>query len=117
MVDRVGLGSQRAQRPVALTGEEAEVARRRGGDLGGELTGPVEQAHVGVADRLALPVGTGPHDLALDDGLLRDVDPVEREPALGRAAHQLPPLSAEPGSSPRAIGTPTSEPYSVHEPS
>jgi len=50
--------------------------------------------------------------LSLDDGLLLDVDAVEGEPALGGAAHQ-----ASPGSSPRATGTPTSEPYSVQEPS
>ena len=67
----------------------------------------VEQAHVGVADGLAAP-----QDLALDHGLLGDVDPVEGQPALGRAAHQ-----ASPASSPRTTGTPTSEPYSVHEPS
>ena len=36
-------------------GEEPEVAGRRGRHLGGELTGPVEQPDVGVADRLARP--------------------------------------------------------------
>jgi hypothetical protein len=50
-------GRQRAQRPLAVAGEEPEVAGRRGRHLGGELAGPVEQPHVGVAaDRLAVAV-------------------------------------------------------------
>ena len=106
-VDRVGLGCQGAQGPLAVAGEEAEVAGGRGGDLGGELTGAVEQTHVGVADRLATA-----NDAALDHGLLGDVHAVEGQAALSRAAHQ-----ASPFSSPRETGTPTSEPYSVHEPS
>ena len=82
------------------------------GHLGGELTGAVEQAHVGVPDRDPVTGGVHAEHLALDDGLLGDVDAVERQTALDRAAHQ-----ASPASSPRATGTPTSEPYSVQEPS
>ena len=43
---------QRPQRPLPGGGEEPELARRRGHDLGGELAGGVEQAHVGPADRV-----------------------------------------------------------------
>src|SRR6478752_1101993 len=106
-VHRLRLGCQRAQRPLAVAGEEPEVTAGRGRDLGGELTGAVEQAHVRRTDRLAAA-----QHLALDDCLILDVDAVEGQPALSGAAHQ-----ASPGSSPRATGTPTREPYSVHEPS
>src|SRR6187200_3228865 len=95
------------QCPFTGRGEEPELAGGRGRHLGGELAGPVEQADVGAVHGLTV---TG-HD-ALDDRFLRDVDPVEGQAAGGRAAHQ-----ASPASSPRATGTPTSEPYSVQEPS
>src|SRR5690349_22342639 len=62
-VDRLRLGGERAQRPLAVTREEPEVAGGTGRDLGGELAGAVEQAHVRAADRVAVT-----HDLALDDG-------------------------------------------------
>src|SRR4051812_46203214 len=35
LVDGLRLRRQRAERPLAVAGEEPEVARRRGGDLGG----------------------------------------------------------------------------------
>src|SRR5690606_5765874 len=111
-VDRLGLGSQGAQRPDTLTGEEAEVAGRGDGHLGGELAGLVEQAHEAGGDRLTLA-----GHLALDHGLLGDVDAVERQATLNCAAHQADALSYVPGSSPRTIGTPMREPYSVQEPS
>ena len=79
-----------------------------GGDLGGELTGPVQQAHVRIADGSARA-----GHRALDDGLLGEVDTLDGSSADDRsAAHQ-----ASPASSPSTIGTPMSEPYSVQEPS
>ena len=72
---------------------------------------PVPNAYVRLLDR------TRAQDLALDHGLLGDVDAVERQAALLGPAHQALRSSAWPGSSPRATGTPTREPYSVHEPS
>ena len=92
-----------------LPAKNRKCPDRGGRDLGGELAGPVEQPDVGVGHGLAVT-----DDLALHHGLLGHVDAVERQPALRRAAHQA---SADPASSPSTTGTPTSEPYSVHEPS
>jgi hypothetical protein len=62
----LGLRGQRAQRPLTVTGEEAEVAGRRGRHLGGELTRAVEQTDV---RRLGTGT-TAAQDLALNDGFL-----------------------------------------------
>src|SRR5215207_10850690 len=106
VVDRDRLRGERTQGPLAGAGEEPELPGRRRGNLSGELARAVEQPDVRVADRLAVTR----HD-ALDHGLVRDVDAVERRAALDRAAHQ-----ATPASSPRATGTLRSEPYSLHDP-
>src|SRR5919112_2954374 len=113
-LDRLATRRQGAQRPLAGGGEEPELPGRRRGHLCGELPGAVEQSDVRRADRITLV-----SDDALDDGLLRHVDALEGDPAGGHAAHQASSSSAgtSPGSSPSAIGTPTSEPYSVQEPS
>src|SRR5689334_11912493 len=68
-VHRLNARCECAERPLPWTCKESEVARRGGRHLRGELARTVEQAHVGVANRV-LTV----HDLALDDGLLGDVD-------------------------------------------
>ena len=82
------------------------------------IMAPVDQlaglfASEGAGEYLGEPVTVAQH-LPLDHRLPGSVDPVEREPARGRPAHQAP---ASPASSPSTTGTPTSEPYSVHEPS
>ena len=95
---------QRAHRPRPGRGEEPELPGRRRRHLGGELTAAVEQPDVGAATgsppRVTMPWMT--------DSLARST-PSSRQPAGLRAAHQAP--------SPSSIGTPTSEPHSVHEPS
>ena len=68
----------------------------------------VQQPDVGTADRHAIA-----RDDTLDDGLASQVDILQRRTTdRGTTAH-----AATPGSSPTATGTPTSDPYSVHEPS
>jgi hypothetical protein len=57
-------------RPVAGSCEETEVSGARRDNLGGELTGAVEQAHERTAHRL--PVAS--EDTTGDDGFLLDVD-------------------------------------------
>ena len=66
--------SESAQGPRARCGEEAELPRRAGRHLGGELTTTIEQSHVGTPDGLAI---TG-HD-ALDDRRLGQVDSLGRQ--------------------------------------
>src|SRR3954470_8125429 len=103
---RVRLGLTRAEgadRPRTRPREEAERAGRRGHDLGGELTRGVEQPHVGTA--LGLPTTT---DRALNDRFGRHINPFERQVLDWSPAHAQTSFS---------IGTPTREPYSVHEPS
>src|SRR6478609_9842182 len=94
-------------RPAARGGEEAEPAVLAQRDLGDELPAVVEQA--GVADRQRR---AGPPDVALDDGFARcgggyGGAPGGRPTAL-RLAHR---------ASPSSMGTPTSDPYSVQDPS
>src|SRR3990170_4078849 len=103
-VDGRGLRGERPHRPPARCGEEPELPGRRRRPLGGELSVAVEQPDVRVAHRLAVA-----DDDPLDDGGISQVEPLRRGPTLGRAAHQ--------GVSPSAMGTPTNEPHSVHEPS
>ncbi len=101
---------------VAAIGTQNLVDVRSPDEYAGRLLAPAhlpqEQAHVGVLDRDPVTGGVHADHLALDDGFLGDVHAVERQTALDRSAHQ-----ASPASSPRATGTPTSEPYSVQEPS
>src|SRR4051794_3951182 len=94
---------QRANLPRARSGEEPELALRTGHHLGGELVGRVEEPDVGAGHRSAVVP-----DLTLDHRLGVQVDAGEAVALLGSAAHAQAPFS---------IGTPTSEPYSVHEPS
>src|SRR5690349_21848756 len=96
-------GGQRADLPRARGREEPELALRGGHHLGGELVGRVEQPDVRAGHR-----GTVVPDLALDHRLAVQVDAREAAALLGGSAHAQAPFS---------IGTPTREPYSVHEPS
>ena len=70
-------------RPGAGRGVEAEVAAGRGDDLGGELAGGVEQPDEGAADR----IGPGQH-LALDDGLVGDVNAGREVGGSARVGHR-----------------------------
>src|SRR3954453_4701654 len=99
----VALPGQRAKGPVARTGEEPKLAVRGSDDLGGELPRSVEQPHERTADGLAAS-----RDGPLNHGFLCHVDPFSGKPASLCSAHAQTSFS---------IGTPTSEPYSVHEPS
>src|ERR1700677_1381100 len=92
-------GREHAQRPVAGGGEEAEAAVLAERDLGHEL--------VARAERVAAA-----EHAALDDRLLARLVLGDRHAAGRRAAGIVAHLP-----SPISIGTPTSEPYSVHEPS
>src|SRR4051794_37313257 len=95
-------GGEGAQGPVTGGREEPEAAGRRRHDLGRELTGRVEQPDVGAGQRLAA-LG----HRSLDHGLLAHVDPLQAQLLGGCSAH---------GQTSFSTGTPTSEPYSVHEP-
>ena len=95
-------GTECANRPRAGRREEPELAGRRRRHLRGELAGAVEQSHV-PDDRHAVTS----HD-ALDHCFLAGID-TDRQSTCDSSAHQP--------SAPSEIGTPTSEPYSVHEPS
>src|SRR4051794_16723168 len=97
-----GAGGEGAERPVAGGRVEAEVTGGVGYHLGGELAGGVQQPDERAGDR-----GTGAQHLAGDDGVLLQVDALQVAALGGRAAHQTS----------FSIGTPTSEPYSVQEPS
>ncbi len=74
---------KRPNRPGAGRGVEAEVAARRGDDLGGELAGRIEQPDEGTADR----IGAGQH-LALDDGLVGDVNAGREVGGSARVGHR-----------------------------
>ena len=112
--------AQRPQRPRPGRGEEPEHALRRGHDLGGELAGAVEQPDVRAADRLTL--GTRCTMPVMTVSFSRST-PAGRGADWSGAAQPAAMLAGEvmdhafPGSSPSAIGTPMSEPYSVQEPS
>src|SRR5919106_6869434 len=108
MLDRCSSRRQRPHRPATRAGEEAESAGFVGRDLGTELTGCIKQPHVRTGDRKVAPTDDDP----LDDRLPAQVHAVERH-AAGWCRTAL--GHARPGSSPIAIGTPTSEPYSVHD--
>src|ERR1700677_3069684 len=101
-------GREHAQRPVAGGGEEAEAAVIAERDLGHELVAGAEQARVAGGNRVA----AGPQHVPLDDRLLARLVLGDRHSASGRAAGIVAHLP-----SPISIGTPTSEPYSVHDPS
>ena len=100
-------GGEHAERPRAGRGEEPEAAVLTQRDLGHELVTGAEQPRVAGGHRGAV-VG----DPALHDRLIarrrRDGDTASRRAAAVIGAHR---------ASPSSIGTPTSEPYSVHEPS
>ena len=76
-------------------------------DLGDELVTGAEQPGVAGGDR-----GAAIADVPLDDRLLARLVLGDRHSAGGRAAAVVAHLP-----SPSSIGTPTSEPYSVHDPS
>ena len=98
----LGASVRSVQVPGAAKNRNCAGRRRR--HLGGELAAAVEQPHVRARHRLAAA-----QDDALHDRLVGDVDALERGPPFLAAAHQ--------DWSPSSIGTPTSEPHSVHEPS
>src|ERR1700678_2526293 len=100
-------GREHAQRPVAGGGEEAEAPVLAQRHLGHELVAGAEQAGVAGADRFAAA-----EHAALDDRLLAGLVLGDGHSAGRRAAGIVAHLP-----SPISIGTPTSEPYSVHEPS
>ncbi|CDZ90895.1 hypothetical protein RHRU231_770016 [Rhodococcus ruber] len=102
----VAAAGQRADLPVAGRGEETEVTGAGGDDLGGELTGAVEQAHEGAADRLAV----GVDDTAGQNRLLLDVD-------AGGQGLGLNGCTTHGQRTSNSIGAPTSEPYSTQLPS
>src|SRR3569833_550149 len=107
-----GVGADPAGRehpygPLTRCGEEAEDAFVAGHDLAGELAGRVEQPCVRARDN-----GPLAFDGALDDRFVRQV----------HGGGQTRRLSGRPAAvrhfaSPSSIGTPMSDPYSVHDPS
>src|SRR5690606_34851898 len=107
--DRLGARGERPHRPPPRCREEPELPGFGGRHLRGELAVLVVQPDVGAGDRRAVA-----HHLALDDGLLGHVDVGPAAAAEQRPAARQ---EASPGSSPTTTGTPTSEPYSVQEPS
>src|ERR1700685_2162705 len=98
-------GREHAQRPVAGGGEEAEAAVLAERDLGHELVAGAEQARVAGGDRVAAAEHAALDDRLLARLVLGDLHAAGRR-AAGIVAHLPSPIS---------IGTPTSEPYSVHE--
>src|SRR5579871_6564883 len=98
---------ENAQRPLAGGGEEAEAAVLAERHLGDELVVGAEQTRVALGHR-----GVGAEHLALDDRFLARLVLGDRHAARGGATAVIAHLP-----SPSSIGTPTSEPYSVHEPS
>src|ERR1700685_1573582 len=99
--------SEDAQRPLARLGEEPERAVLAERHLGDELVAGAEQPGVAARHR-----GATAEHLALDDRLLARLVLRDGHSACRRAAAVVAHLP-----SPSSIGTPTSEPYSVHEPS
>src|SRR5215471_20155357 len=99
-------GGEHAQRPLSWRGEEAEAAVLAERDLGDELVAGAEQPGVAGGYRRAVA-----EHAPLDDRLLARRVLGDGHAASGSSAAvvHLP--------SPISIGTPTSEPYSVHEPS
>src|SRR5579884_1415665 len=91
-------------RPVAGTGEEPELTGGGRDDLGSELAAAVEQPHVSTGERLAAGVNE-----SLDHRLPRGDAGVVDRGLIRCTAHE--------GQTSFSIGTPTSEPYSVQEPS
>ena len=102
-----GASVRSVQRPGRR--EEAELAGRRRRHLRGELAASVEQPHVrtatGEPSRTTAPWITA--------CVSRSTPAVDAPRRVRRTSGATP----SPGSSPRTTGTPTSEPYSVHDPS
>src|SRR5579859_5733049 len=107
-------GGQDAQRPRTGRGEEPEAAVGAQRDLGHELVTGAEQPRVPGGDR-----GTLTGDLALHDRLVAGRggrgDAARGGAAAVRASARR--IRSAHRASPSSIGTPTSDPYSVHEPS
>src|SRR6266567_4166860 len=108
-VDADSAGSEHPDGPGAGGGEERELAFRAERHLGDEVPAVVEQPRVPGAHR-----GAVMYDCSLHHGLAVDVD--SGQGRLRAAARRCAASVAHPAA-PSSIGTPTSEPYSVHEPS
>src|SRR6185437_4598480 len=100
-------GGQDAEHPLAGSGEEAEAAVLAKRNLGDELVVRAQQPGVALGHRAI----TAEH-LPLDDRLLARLVLGNGHAACRRAAAVVAHLP-----SPSSIGTPTREPYSVHDPS
>ena len=98
---------QRAHRPVAGAAKNRKSPSGEDTTSRGELAGRVEQAHVGAADRRA----------AQDTFRPSTVSCRARRRAAPRSVRCSAAVSRPPHLAPVSTGTPTSEPYSVHEPS
>ena len=109
-----GASPRTVQEPGAAKNLKSPVSLEN--HLGGELAAGVQQPHVRRGHRRAVP-----HDLTLDHGLLRRVHPCRGTRALHRGTTHGPDLFrfrfVGTSQAVFSIGTPTSEPYSVQDPS